>query len=205
RQLAESSEQVRAMRHDMRHQLAALRGYLEVSDSAGALDYLDKIGDAERAVAGLGQDASVFGRLEPTDNFAVNAVVSYYLGAAEAQGIAIDLRLDVPADLGRVSESDISVVFGNLLENAIEASLYLPAEQRSIRVRCRVSSDRLTLTVDNSFDGFVNARGGVFYSRKRTGKGIGLSSVRSIVERYDGSMKVEAANGQFMVSLTMRL
>jgi sensor histidine kinase YesM len=194
-QLSESSEQVRAMRHDFRHQLSALHGFLEEGNLKGAVDYIEQ----------LEEYTPSFARMTLTDNFAINAVVSHYLLLAQSNNIDTDLQLVVPTDLGQVSDSDLSIIFGNLFENAIEASLYLPEEQRVIRMRCQVVKSNLTLIVDNAFDGNYESRGGVFYSRKRTGRGIGLSSVRTIVERYQGSMKVEVANGQFMVSLMIKL
>jgi signal transduction histidine kinase len=193
--LSDSAEQIRRMRHDMRHQLSALRGYLEAGDSSGAIDYIEQIEPNSANIA----------QMMLTDNFTVNAVVNHYQALADANQIQTDLMLVVPADLGRISESDMSIIFGNLFENAIEASLYLPEDRRVIRMRSQVVKKNLTITVDNAFDGVFDARGGVFYSRKRTGKGIGLSSVHSIVERYDGTIKVEVANGQFMVSLMVRM
>ncbi|MCL2632402.1 MAG: GHKL domain-containing protein [Coriobacteriia bacterium] len=191
----ETAEQVRAMRHDMRHQLSALRGYIMQGQNSEALSYIDQ----------LEQSAPSYNLLMLTDNFAVNAVISFYLAIAEANDITTDLQMVVPADLGQVNESDLSIIFGNLFENAIEASLYLPKEQRAIKIRSQVVKGVLTITVDNVFDGAYEASGGVFYSRKRTGKGIGISSVQTIVDRYDGTMKIDIANNQFMVSLMIKL
>jgi signal transduction histidine kinase len=191
----ETVEQTRRMRHDMRHQLSAIRGLVEADQNDDALQYIDE----------LEQNTPSVSQLVLTENFVVNAVVSYYLAIATDSGIATDLQLAVPTDLGRINESDMSIVFGNLFENAIEASLHLPEEQRAIKMRSMVIGNNLTLTIDNAFDGNYEARDGVFYSRKRTGRGLGLSSVQSIVERYDGSMKIEIANNQFMVSLMVKL
>jgi sensor histidine kinase regulating citrate/malate metabolism len=191
----ETAEQTRRMRHDMRHQLSAIRGLVEADQNDEALQYIDELEQGTPSVS----------QLVLTENFVVNAVVSYYLAIATDKGISTDLQLAVPTDLGRVNESDMSIIFGNLFENAIEASLYLPEEQRAIKMRSMVVGNNLTLTVDNAFDGNYEARDGVFYSRKRTGRGVGLSSVQSIVERYDGSMKIEIANNQFMVSLMVKL
>ncbi|MDR0459215.1 MAG: GHKL domain-containing protein [Coriobacteriales bacterium] len=193
--LTESSEQVRTMRHDMRHQLSALRGYLDAEDTAGALAYIDQ----------LDHYTPSFAQMMITDNFSVNAVISHYLALATENDIHTDLQMVVPADLGQVSESDMSIIIGNLFENAIEASMYLPEDQRVIRIRSQLVKRNLTLTVDNAFDGTYKTHDGVFYSRKRTGKGIGLSSVQTIIDRYDGSLKVELANGQFMVSAMVKL
>ncbi|MCL1880235.1 MAG: GHKL domain-containing protein [Actinomycetia bacterium] len=189
--LTESTEKVRAMRHDMRHQLFVLRDYLKDGDTDEALEYIDQI-------AGAAPNLSL---MLLTDNFVVNAVLSHYMAMAAEYNIHTDLQLVVPAELGAVSESDISIIFGNLFENAIEATAFLPESKRFVRMRCQAPARRLTLTVDNSFDGYYRRQDNSFYSRKRPGRGIGLSSVQTIVERYDGSMKIEAANGVFMVSL----
>jgi len=194
-QLSESAEQVRMMRHDMRHQLSAIRSYIESGNNPGALAYIDELEDY----------TPTFAQLILTDNFSVNAVVSHYLLMAESNQIETDLSLVVPSDLGRISESDMSIVFGNLFENAIEASMYLPVGQRVIKLRSQVVSNNLTITVDNAFDGHYETHDGVFFSRKRQGRGIGLTSVQAIVDRYDGSMKIEITNGQFMVSLMVRM
>ncbi|MCL2339478.1 MAG: hypothetical protein FWC59_01070, partial [Actinomycetia bacterium] len=62
--LAASAEQVRTMRHDFRHQLAALRAYLQAQDTTGALEYINQLSAASPS----------FADLTITDNFAVNAV-----------------------------------------------------------------------------------------------------------------------------------
>jgi sensor histidine kinase regulating citrate/malate metabolism len=69
----------------------------------------------------------------------------------------------------------------------------------------KVVKKHLTLVIDNSFDGIYTEKGGEFYSRKRQGKGVGISSVRAVVERYGGSLKYKVANGVFMTSLYVKM
>jgi hypothetical protein len=193
--LSQSTEEVRALRHDLRHQLSAIRGYLQKGNVDGALGYVDAIS---------GNIPEIADKLL-CDNFAVNAVAVHYLNVATENHIQTDLRLVVPEDLGRIPSNDMSIIVGNLFENAIEACEFVEEERRFIRMSSKVTRRLLTLVIDNSFDGTYTERGGEFYSRKREGKGVGISSVRAVVQRYGGSLKYEVANGVFMTSLYVKM
>jgi signal transduction histidine kinase len=195
--LTTATEQVRVVRHDLRHQLSAIRGYLEKGNVTGALGYVDTIS---------GTIPEIANKLL-CDNFAVNAVAVHYLDEAKKSAIQTDLRLVVPSDLGQIPDNDMSIIVGNLFENAIEACQYVEEDKRFIRITSKVVKNRLTLAIDNSFDGQYKETNGQFVSRKRKGqsKGIGISSVRAIVEKYGGSLKHEAADGVFMTSLYVKL
>jgi hypothetical protein len=193
--LSHSNEEVRAIRHDLRHQLQAIRGYLQKGNVTGALGYVDAIS---------GNIPEIADKLL-CDNFAVNAVAVHYLDRATKAHIQADLRLVVPEDLGRIPDNDMSIIVGNLFENAIEACMFVDEDKRFIRMTSKVVKKRLTLVIDNSFDGTYTEKRGEFYSRKREGKGVGISSVRAIVERYGGSLKYEVANGVFMTSLHVKM
>jgi hypothetical protein len=193
--LTQSTEEVRALRHDLRHQLSAIRGYLQKGNVEGAIGYVDAIS---------GNIPEIGSRLL-CDNFAVNAVAVHYLDKATEAHIQTDLRLVVPVDLGQIPDNDMSIIVGNLFENAIEACQFVEEDKRFIRMSSKVVKKRLTLVIDNSFDGTYTEKDGEFYSRKRSGKGVGISSVRAVVERYGGSLKYEVANGVFMTSLYVKM
>jgi hypothetical protein len=193
--LTHSTEDVRALRHDLRHQLSAIRGYLQKGNVTGALGYVEAISGTIPEIASQ----------LLCDNFAVNAVAVHYLDRARENHIQTDLRLVVPEDLGQIPDNDMSIIVGNLFENSIEACLFLDEDKRFIRMSSKVVKKRLTLVIDNSFDGTYTEKDGEFYSRKREGKGVGISSVRAVVERYGGSLKYEVANGVFMTSLYVKM
>jgi hypothetical protein len=193
--LSQANEEVRAVRHDLRHQLQAIRGYLQKGNVEGALGYVEAISGTIPQIA----DKLL------CDNFAVNAVAVHYLNKATKAHIQTDLKLVVPEDLGQIPSNDMSIIVGNLFENAIEACMFVEKDKRFIRMTSKVVKKRLTLVIDNSFDGTYTERAGEFYSRKREGKGVGISSVRAVVERYGGSLKYEVANGVFMTSLYVKM
>lgn len=106
--IAQNIEMTKVARHDMRHQLATI----------GRLTDEEKVKNYIAELLGALPEASVN---KYCKNHAVNAVVTHYLAAIEMEGISADVRLCIPEQVGNVSEIDLCVVMGNLLENAVEA------------------------------------------------------------------------------------
>lgn len=213
RSMAEHDDRIKAQRHDLRHQLTVLRTLSEDKDRLRA--YIDGLiaqipGDRETLLC---------------ENYAVNAVAAHYTALARQAGIDISLGLAVPAELEGGQEIDLCVIVGNLLENALEACSRqgtgretAPAEDPAespaggpdtqapfIRVSSRLQHGVLTLAVDNSFDGVLQAKDGVFLSAKREGEGTGLPSVRAVAEKYGGGARFTAEGGIFAASVYLRL
>ena len=193
--LTDNITEAKAARHDLRHQLAVMKGYLSAGDISGALKYYDEMagsipGSADKSFC---------------DNFAVNAVVTHYLARAARGGTEASVRTVVPSVAGRVQDSDLCIMFGNLLENAVEACERMEGGEKTIKLRAQIRHGNLTITVDNSFDGTYTETDGVFFSRKREGEGIGLSSVRAIAEKYGGALKCEVKGNVFMASVYVKM
>ena len=179
-------ESAKAMRHDIRHQLAVLKGFGAAGDLDGLNRYIDE----------LTGSLPVLERLY-CKNYAVNAVINHHLSAAGSEDIRLDIKLDIPEKTGRLPGMDLCVVVGNFLENAAEACRRMEHGEKFIRVRSLIQGDYLTLTVENSFDGLWNERDGAYLSRKREGagsEGVGLPSVKTVCAKYDGRA-VFAVNG----------
>lgn len=190
-----SEEQLRRMRHDLRHQLVAIKGFIVENKDSEALEYIDNISATIPSIS----------EKMICDNIAVNSLAVYYIAKAEAEHIFCDVKMAVPATLGSVPDGDLSIIFGNLFENAIEACMHVEPEKRFIKIRANVVSNRFTLTIDNSYDGKLHVSGKDFYSRKREGFGVGIASVRSVISKYQGSMKYETDSGVFKTSLYVRI
>ncbi|MDR2492903.1 MAG: GHKL domain-containing protein [Coriobacteriales bacterium] len=193
--LATSNEEIRKLRHDMRHQLSVLRGYADEQHVEEAKSYIDNL---------IGTIPSTAGLLL-CDNFAVNALIAHYLAIAHDRNIQVELKMVVPEKVGRASDNDLCIIIGNLFENAIEACTYVEEHKRFIKILSAAEKNRFTLIMDNSYDGRLDVRNGEFYSRKRTGKGIGMASVKAEVRKYEGAMKYETADGVFKTSLYIKI
>lgn len=138
-------------------------------------------------------------------HFAVNAVAAYYAAAAYQAEIEVSLQFAIPRELDSIVESDLCIIVGNLLENAVETCKRMESRPRFIHLNSFLQYDTLTITVDNSFDGNLKQKGGVFLSSKRAGEGIGLSSVAAVAQKYGGAARFEASDGIFQASVYVKL
>jgi len=98
------------------------------------------------------------------------------------------------------------MLLGNLLENAIEACGRQTSGDHWMDVIVKMpSSAMLVLIVENSFNGEVFRKGEDFLSAKHPGPGIGLASVASTTEHYQGMMKVKYDHTKFCVNILLNL
>ena len=123
------------------------------------------------------------------------------------KGVKITVRKVAPlGDPLPILDTDLCILIGNSMENAIEACKKLPPERRSIRFHMKKMAGNLIMTSDNSYDGSLMCEGERFLSTKRQGKqeGIGLRSIRSIAEKYRGELRIETKDDTFMLSVMLR-
>lgn len=187
----ENAQAVKAQRHDLRHQLAVIRSYSVNGDTGKLTDYLDTL---------IGSIPDRQGE-EYCDNPAVNAIVSHYAALAEKSGIKLSVNLTVPKQTERISDTSLCVMFGNLLENALEACERMTEGDKFIRVYSRLQSNLLTITVDNSFDGAIRKQGGRWLSGKRADFGTGTASVTNVAEQHGGGADFAVNGSVFQASV----
>ena len=193
--LSEMASALRKQRHDLRHQLAVIQSFNNNGERDKLNAYLQEL------LANIPSNEVQ----QLCDNEVVNAVAYYYYDLAKKQGIQdISIQLSIPADTGQILASDLCVVVGNLLENAITACAHVPPGQARIQMRSRQRFDILALTLDNSYAAVEPAEGGLFRSTK-PGGGTGLTSIRSIAEKYQGGAEFTVKDGLFCSSIYMRL
>jgi len=179
-------------RHDLRHHLAVIKTLSTSGNNEKLVEYIEQFKNSLPDV-----------EMSFCENFAVNSLLFYYAGNAKNEGISLDINLELPEDID-INDTDLCIVFGNLIENAIEACQKLD-DGKHIKVKSKITKKLLAITVDNSFDGFINNRNGVFVSTKPNGEGIGLSSVKAVAEKYGGSAKFEVWGKIFQASVLLRI
>lgn len=193
RHINESMEETRRLRHDMRHYLRMLSTMADEGN----------VGEIRRFLRQVVPAAEEGNPLIYTGNYALNAVLSHYLARARRSGIETDVSLSLPP-APMLPEEDICVIFGNLLENAIEACERQEEDaRRYLFLRSSQEEGRLLIVMDNSYEGNVRYSQGYFCSSKRNGVGIGVESVKAIVKRYGGTAFFEPEDGRFKVSIVI--
>lgn len=189
-QIVTQMDEVRRMRHDIRHHRAVLSTLIKNGDIVALSEYLD-------AASTLEEPQIV------TGNLAADSILSYFLDIAKPLGINTELNLAIGRDTP-ISDSDLCIMLGNLIENAVDAQKYLEQEQRFIRITAKSDSQTFTLAVDNHFDGTLIKEDEDIVSRKEGGgHGIGLHSVRSVCEKYGGVMQIEVEGNMFMLGIVI--
>ena len=192
--LAQKEQQLHQQRHDLRHQLAAIQELAE-SGSDELQDYLRSLMDK------IPQSGRVF-----CENRTVNGVISHYVSLCEQKGIEVALNLVVPATGSSTVDSDLCVIFGNLLENAAEACGRMDGDEtKFVRINSSLQYDLLTITMDNSFNGKLAQEGWRFRSSKRNDFGVGLASIGSVAQKYGGDAEFRGEGKTFLSSLYLQL
>ncbi len=183
----------RKSEHDLKHHLNTLKGLIAQNHVKKASDYIDTLVDQQESLT----------TIRYCKNDALNALLAYYVKLCDQEEIDLKLSMVVPAKFF-VDDLDLSVVIGNLLENALEANRKLEISQRSINVAAQMVGNQFYITVDNHFDGQVKIKNGTYLSLKRRhARGVGLSSIIDIAHKYQGQADFKAENGVFYASVMM--
>lgn len=192
--LQERITDARRAKHDVRHHIAVMQEYLGNKDYSALEDYLNRYGRS------LPDDSLV----SFCENTAAGAVLLYFAQQAKNNGIDYVVKAEIPQNIG-IEETDISVMLGNLLENALEAC---KAEEgkRKIIIRAGTDGGSLCITVDNTYTGRLKfAADGRLLSTKHKGAGLGTQSVKSIAEQNGGICRFEAKDGMFYASVLCKI
>lgn len=196
REREENEQELRRLRHDLKQKLIYLKELADVSRSEEISRFLREEFE---------ESQSTLHPVLNTGNMVIDAMLNDKCRRAEDSGIHFVAQLDVPAQLP-YSNNDLCVVLGNLLDNACEGASAVKQEERYIDTRILFDRGNLILIVENSFDGKLSKGwDGRLLSRKhdKRNHGIGLKSVRKIVDKYNGDMYIENESGIFRVKIVL--
>lgn len=193
--LAAHMDETRKARHDLRQHLTVVQSYLDQDDKIGLTKYIKSY-----------QNNLPFDIIEYfCANDVVNAIVNYYATQARNIGINFTANVMYPNNC-LVSDIDITVLLGNLLENAVEACKRELSDQTFIKLRMKQRGQAtLFILIDNTCRTPISFEKGTPLSSKREGMGIGILSIRDIAARYNGTVQFEQQNGVFYASVRLTL
>lgn len=187
RRLRGQIDAARRAEHDLRHHLRALRGFADQENLAAIRDYLENY------------TLSVIPKLSSSysNYFMVDSLLAYYAAEAQAANIRVDLSIGLTKK-PFLSDDELSILLGNLLENAIEACCRISNGERWIRLRGEESESRFVLLIENAA---LPASRLSLKSSKRKGKGIGIRSVKEIVASHEGVCDFILQDNTFAASI----
>lgn len=192
--LEQNQAEIRRFRHDMNNHLSTVRSLFDSGNLKDAGDYLREL-ETQMTV-----HTRVFCK-----NSIVNAVLNAKYNLAQEHGIDSFFHIDLDRLAGMDSVSLCSL-FSNTLDNAIEASLRIPdPKERRMSVKARVTENGyFTCEVTNAKKNriLLDGKGRIQSDQgDLTVHGFGLSNVREIVEKYDGTMDISYTEDIFTVTI----
>lgn len=190
--MKQSQENIRSLMHDMKNHLLLLDAYINQNEYEKATQYIKNIQDY----------TYVPGQHVNSGNYEVDAILNYRLEKAEKMGCKIETKLKVP-DCSFMSDFDLNMILGNLLDNALEALEH--AKEKFLSVELKYEKGILVIRICNTFDGIIAQSGKRFVTRKpdRENHGWGLRNVEQIVKKYNGEQVIETKDTMFMTSVIL--
>ena len=184
---------MRGWRHDYRNHIQAMKAYAASEDWDAIKRYLDLLDD----------DLTTVDTVIKTGNTMTDAILNSKISLAASKNIKVIADAYIPVKL-QLSEIDLCCIIGNLFDNAIEASVKLPEEERLIRVYMDLRNTQLYISFTNFTAGKkMKKEGKLFRSTKGKGHGFGLIRIDAIVERLDGYISRNSEDGAFTTEILL--
>ena len=107
--------------------------------------------------------------------------------------------------LNFMHEEDVYALFGNIVDNAIEATMQVEESKRIINLHVKMVNDMLVIRENNYYVGDLQFENGLPKTTKQDDKyhGFGLKSIKYVTEKYGGSYTLTADDGVFELNIVM--
>ena len=192
--LAEQYRQSERLRHDMKNHVIVLSALSQNQEWEKIDDYLRNMEDIVLDTGG-----------DMTGNKAVDALLYQKRKRAEEENIKWECDVQMPKGCC-INEFDLCVLFGNILDNALEACRRMQnGECRFVNIQAKTVKKCFLLEVKNSMDRMEKYTDGFTNKGDSQEHGIGLLNVGDVVNRYNGAVHKEAEKGIFVISILMPL
>lgn len=185
-------EELRRLHHDMKNHLLSLRSISGPDRDARIDQYID----------GMLNNLADYDLILDTGNDLLNGLISEKMLIARTSGIDMQVMLDFHG-ITFISDMDLCTLFGNLLDNALEACARVPQpDARFITLRSERNAAYFKLTISNTCAAKVDLSSGLPRTTKHDWRhhGLGLGNAHHVLEQYGGSMSIDnSREGRFVL------
>ena len=182
-------EKVRSVYHDMKNHLLVLQRQINSPETAEMVEKLQS-------------QVAMYEDYEHTGNDILDIILKEKSETAREKHIALSVTADLNG-VDFIEPLDVSTIFGNGLDNAIEASEKLPEEQRAILVKAGKMQNFFSVLIEN------NCLQDSGNTKSRTTKtddffhGFGISNMRNAAEKYGGQLTTKCESGKFLLKILL--
>lgn len=176
--------------HDLKHQITLLKSEMNTQKSVAYLEQME-------------QEIKIYEAQNKTGNKVLDAVLTSKSTACQSKGI--ELKCVVEGELlFFMDDMDVSALFGNMLDNAMESVEKLPDERmRLIRLYVVQEKQFLRICTENYCTEQIQFKKGMPITTKKDKRlhGYGMKSIQSTVRKYDGSVMAALNRNWFEVKI----
>jgi hypothetical protein len=190
----EKNAEARMLRHDMNNHLAAVAMLLQEKKTEDAKEYLRQVMEGLEATkppvrTGIG---------------VLDGVLMAKETAAKEKGIRMTMEFEGGMQGCMVPDHELCSLFGNLLDNCVEACERLPQEKRWAKLKVNRQMEMVCVFCENPYDE-IKKEGGKLVTQKADPKshGLGIRQMERIVKKHGGTMEIETENNVFSVSILL--
>jgi sensor histidine kinase YesM len=177
--------------HDMKNHLQTIEDLYKLQENEKAQKYTDDM-------------YKMFDKLVHkyyTSNKVLNIIINDKIQRAESLGVNINCKIG-DVDLEFIKDIDLTTIFSNLLDNAIEGVKSV-TEQKMINLKIEKFNDFIVINITNSMDQLPVKSEEGFISTKKNHKGLGLQNVSMAIEKYEGNMRIDYDEKSFKVNIVI--
>lgn len=194
-ELEQNQQTVRRLRHDMKNHLNIIGTFLRDNELEQAKEYFQALNQE------FASNLKVY-----CPNKIVNAVLNKKEQLALDSNIQCDFQIDLEMS-PKIDDIDLCSILGNTIDNAIEALRKVPElSNRTLSLKARYANSFFGYEIRNTKINKIQEKGGRFLTDKaeKEAHGIGLRSVQTIVEKYNGDMDISYTDDTFTVTIMIQ-
>ena len=180
-------ERIQSIYHDMKNHLLVLEGKESTSETKKMVKEIRKqIEDYEDYIH--------------TGNDFLDIIIKDKVKLAKENNIDLTVMIDF-SDIDTIEALDISTIFGNGIDNAIEAVEKLPEEKRVILIKAGKINDFISIVMENNYDEKLVSKNNKTTKKDTFLHGFGIFNIRNATEKYGGTCTITKDKGKFVLKV----
>lgn len=185
---------MRGFRHDYHTHIQSIKAYISMNQITEVTKYLNELETELDRV-----DSYV-----KSGNLMIDAILNSKITLADSKRIRINCKANVPKSI-LISDIDLCIILGNLLDNAIESCEKIDENKRFLRIYISIMKKQLYISIQNSAKEELNFNEKNYISSKRGNHGLGMKRVKILIDKYDGYLNLQNEPGIFASEVSIPL
>lgn len=192
--MKQAQDNIEMFRHDVKNHISALQNISKNDEKQDVFNYLKNMSDFVKVAE----------EYVKSGNEGVDSILNYKINEIKKFNVKIEIDIRLPRILN-ISLFDLNIILGNLLDNATEALKVDIGKNKKFKIVIELERGVVYISISNSYIGKVVLSEEKLQTRHidKSNHGIGLNSVKNIVEKYNGTISINYSDEEFMVDILL--